>query len=176
VAFVIAVVGVVLLAGNAVARPGCSLLPVEMPTDPNRVGPGTRAHACAALGQPMPEVRYLPLGLHEAALTVDGPPRVGPDTHRFVSVFYAIGATNLAELQRQRGDRIPPGNAGEVNGSVNGAPAIINERSFPAHGSAPQFTMVFYLWPEGGLLHQLDVRIDQTITRAMADQMAASVR
>jgi hypothetical protein len=114
--------------------------------------------------------------LDETALTVDGPPPVGADSHRFVSVFYAIETSNLVELMSARGDQIPPGNVGEVNGSVNGSPAIITERTFPAQGPAPQFSEVSYLWPQGGLLHSLDVRLDQGITRAMADQIAASVR
>lgn len=124
----------------------------------------------------MPEARYLPLGLHETALTVGGPPPVGVDIHRFVSVFYAIATSNLVELMSQRGDQLPTGNVGDVNGSVNGSPAIITERTYPASGSAAAFSMVSYLWPEGGLLRSLHVRLDQGITRAMADQIATSVR
>ena len=102
-ALVVVALVVILFAGNAVARPGCSLLPVELPADPNRTLPGgTRAQACAALGRPMPEARNLPLGLHETALTVEGPPPVGADTHRRVSVFYAIETSNLVELTSQR--------------------------------------------------------------------------
>jgi hypothetical protein len=176
-AFVLVVLAVILFAGNAVARPGCSLLPVELPADPNRTLPGgTRAQACAALGRPMPEARNLPLGLHETALTVEGPPPVGADTHRRVSVFYAIETSNLVELTSQRGDQLPPGNVGGVNGLVNDSPAIITERTFPASGAAAAFSMVFYEWARGGLLHSLDVRLDRGITRATADQIAASVR
>jgi hypothetical protein len=80
------------------------------------------------------------------------------------------------ELQSQRGDHIPTGNAGDVNDAVNGAPAIINQRTFPGQAGASQFTIVFYLWPQGELLHSFSVRLDQGITRAMADDMAASVR
>src|SRR5258707_4679834 len=96
---VLVVAGVVFI-GNAVARPGCSMLPVEMPGDTYRSGPGgTRAQACAALGRPMPEVRYLPLDLHETALSVAGPPPVRPDNHRFVSVLHAIqNGRNVVEL------------------------------------------------------------------------------
>ena len=122
----------------------------------------------------MPEVHYLPFGLHETALTVAGPPP-GADTHRFVSVFYAIETSNLVELMSVRGDQIPPGNVGEVNGSVSGSPAIITERTFPAQGARQEFSMVSYLWPQGGLLHSLRVRLDHGITRAIADQVAASV-
>jgi hypothetical protein len=175
--FMIAIALVIVFAGNAVARPGCSLLPVPLPTDPYRGAIGTREQACAALGRPMPEVRSLPLGLHETAISVAGPPPVGPDTNRFVSVFYAIGTTNnLIELRSQRGDRIPPGNADEVNGEVNGAAAIVDERSFAAQRGGTGFTMVSYMWSHDGPLHLLRVRLDQGITREMADRMAASVR
>jgi hypothetical protein len=78
-AFLLAFLAVALIAGYAVARPGCSILPVELPTDPNRSSIGKRAQACATLGRPMPEVRYLPLGLHESAIGVDGPPPLGDD-------------------------------------------------------------------------------------------------
>jgi hypothetical protein len=176
-AFAVVALAVILFAGNAVARPGCSLLPVALPADPNRTLPGgTRAQACAALGRPMPEAHYLPLGLHETALTVDGPPPVGADTHRHVSVFYAIEASNLVELLSQRGDQLPPGNVGEVNGLVSGSPAIITERTFPASGASGTFSMVFYEWAQGGLVQSLDVRLDNGITRAIADDIAASVR
>jgi hypothetical protein len=176
--FMIAIALVIVFAGNAVARPGCSLLPVPLPTDPNRFAIGTREQACAALGRPMPEVRSLPLGLHETAISVAGPPPVGPDNHRFVSVFYAIGSPDrsLIELRSSRGDEIPPGNVGEVNGQVNGAPAIIDERTFPAQSGGSPFTIVFYMWPRDGLLHWLSIRLDEGITREMADRMAASVR
>jgi hypothetical protein len=177
IAFALAVIAAVVLIGYAVARPGCSLLPVPMPADPYRSGPGgTRAQACAALGRPLPEVRYLPDGLHETALTVGGPGPFGEDNHRFVSVFYAIGTENLVELKSNRGNGIPPGNVGQVNGSVNGTPAIINERAYPADRSGRAFTMVSYMWPNRDVLHVLHVRLDQGITREMADRMAASVR
>jgi hypothetical protein len=175
IAFAIVVIAAVVVVGNAVARPGCSLLPVELPTNPDRSSPGTPTQACAALGRPMPEVRYLPLGLRESELGIDGPPPFG-DVPRQVQVSYAIGSVPLALLGSQRGSQIPPGNAAEVNGSVNGSPAIIDEHTYPAQGSAPQVTMVFYLWTHGGLLHSLRVRLDQGITREMADRMAASVR
>jgi hypothetical protein len=149
---------------------------VQLPTNPDRSSPGTRAQACATLGRPMPEVRHLPLGLHESEIGIDGPPPFGDETLRRVAVSYAIGSVPLALLGSQRGSQIPPGNAAEVNGSVNGSPAIIDERIYPAESGAPQVTMVFYLWTHGGLLLSLRVRLEQGITREMADQMAASVR
>ena len=59
---------------------------------------------------------------------------------------------------------------------MNDSPAIITERTFPASGTGAAFSMVFYEWAQGGLLHSLDVRLDRGITRATADQIAASVR
>lgn len=176
IAFALVVIAAVLLIGNAVARPGCSVLPVALPTDPDRSSPGTRAQACTTLGRPMPEVRYLPLGLHEDELGIDGPPPFGDERLRRVAVSYAIGTTPMALLQSQRGSELPAGNAAEVNGAVNGSLAIIEERIYPAESGAPQVTMIFYLWTHGGLLHSFRVRLDQGITREMADQMAASVR
>jgi hypothetical protein len=41
---------------------------------------------------------------------------------------------------------------------------------------AAAFSMVFYEWAQGGLLHSPDVRLDRGITRRMGDQIAASVR
>src|SRR5258708_23056448 len=110
IALALAVLAAVVVVANEIARPGCSLLPVAMPTDPYRSGPGgTRAQACAALGRPMPEVRYLPLGLHETAVTVGCPPPLTPDIHRFVSVFYAIGTgENLLELMITPRNGSPP--------------------------------------------------------------------
>src|SRR5258708_268578 len=177
IALALAVLAAVVVVANEIARPGCALLRVAMPTDPYRSGPGgTRAQACAALGRPRQEVRALPLGLHEPAAPVGGPPPITPDNHRFVSVFYAIGTgENLIELMSTRGNGIPPGNVGQVNGSVNGAPAIIDERTFPAQGGGA-FTMVFYLWPDADVLLSLHVRLDQGITREIADRIAASVR
>jgi hypothetical protein len=79
-------------------------------------------------------------------------------------------------LTSHRGNQIPPGNAGEINGTVDGQPAIISERRFPSATGALEFSMAFYLLPQGGLLHSLNVRLDQGLTRTMADQIAASVR
>jgi len=79
-------------------------------------------------------------------------------------------------LLTQRGDRIPPGDVSELNGSVSGSAANIRERTYPGQGGSAPFSMVFYTWPRDGLLHTLAVRLDRGITRELADQIAASVR
>ncbi len=175
-AIAVAVLLGLVAAGNAAIRPGCSLLPVALPSDPDRPATGTRSQACAVLGRPVPEARDLPLGLQESALTIEGPPPVGADTHRRVSLSYAIETSNVVYLDIQRGDRIPPGGASELNGSVSGSAANIRERTYPGRGGSAPFSLVFYTWARGGLLHTLTVRLDRGLTRELADQIAASVR
>jgi len=117
----------------------------------------------------VPEARDLPLGLQESALTIEGPPPVGADTHRRVSLSYAIETSNVVYLDIQRGDRIPPGGASELNGSVSGSAANIRERTYPGRGGSAPFSLVFYTWARGGLLHTLTVRLDRGLTRELAD-------
>src|SRR5438876_2110806 len=112
-------------AGNAIARPGCSLLPVALPDDESAARPGTREQACAVLGRPLPDAAVLPSGVRRAEITIDGPPPAGFSCCRFVHVTYASSGRNVVLMSIHRGGGIPAGNVGQVNGTVAGVPAIV---------------------------------------------------
>lgn len=90
---------------------------------------------------------------------------------RSVTVSYTREGEGVALLQVFRGNAIPVGNAGKVNGAVSGAPAVINQRPLPQAAAD-----VSYLWSRDGLLFTLHVRLAPGITREVADAMAASIR
>lgn len=168
---VFAVVVVGLIAANAVLRPGCSLLPVALPDDPSGANtPATPEQSCAALGRPLPQAGALPPSVERGRVFVNSAPSFGGP--RFVTVSYTRDGEGVALLQVVRGNAIPVGNAGEVNGAVSGAPAVINQRPLPQAAADD----VSYLWSRDGLLFTLHVRLAPGITREAADAMAASIR
>jgi hypothetical protein len=152
-----------------VARPGCSLLPVALPADPDRASLGTVEQACAVLGRPMPEARTLPTGVTRGEIGIDGP---GPNgCCRMVHVSYLTAGLGVAVLDIGTGD-IPVANKGSINGTVSGAPAIVAQRKNPSSSG----DIVTYLWSREGLLLSMLVRLDGAVSREDADRMADSVR
>lgn len=169
VATVVFVVGA--SAANAAFRGGCSLLPVALPE-----GAGAANHtitseqACAALGRPLPHARVLPEGVHETWSSIgDGGPGNIP---RMVAVAYAKDGQGVGQLTVFKGDAIPAGNSSEVNGTVAGEPAVIQQ----THIAALSGDDAHYLWAHDGLLFSLHVHLTLGITREAADAMAASIR
>lgn len=171
---VAAMVAAMAFGAYEIARPGCSPLPVAVPTDdPNSGAAATvdSAVVCAVLGRPMPQVTALPPGVHEGGIFYSAPPGVARGF--LVTVTYTQGQRGVAELVILRGDAIPIGNQGEVNGSVQGQPAIVTQ----PYSVPPGLPAVMsYMWSRDGLLYVLHVRIDDGIDRAAADAMAESVR
>ena len=155
-------------------RPGCSLFPVALPmNDPNSgaaAGVG-RAEVCAFLGRPMPHITMLPAGVREDGISYTAPPGVARGG--LVTVSYVRGHTGVALLEILRQNGIPVGNQSEINGTIQGAPAIVTEPySLPPGVPA----VMSYLWSRDGLLYTLHVRLDDEIDRSAADAMAESVR
>jgi hypothetical protein len=161
---VAAIAGVV--AANAIARPGCSLIPVELASEPSRSSVGTPAQACAVLGQPLPEARTLPAGVTRGEIGIDPPSPI-----RGVSVSYVMAGKGIGILQIRRGD-IPQANRGEINTTVAGAPAIVAPLTA---SSASGNQIVSYVWSRDGLFFAFHMALDN-ISRQDADRMADSVR
>ena len=157
---------------NAVARPGCSLLPVALPDAESAARPGTSEQACAVLGRPLPDAAVLPAGVRRAEVTIDGPPPAGFSCCRFVHVTYASSGRNVVLMSVHRGEGIPTGNIGQVNGTVAGVPAIVQQSRPPSM----DVDDVSYLWARDGLLFSVHVALANGITRLAADEMAASIR
>jgi hypothetical protein len=89
-----------------------------------------------------------------------------------VHVGYQINGRNFATLNIHRQDAIPAGNAGEINATLAGVPAMIQQTrraTLPADD-------VYYLWARDGLLYGLHVLLTDGVTRERADAMAASIR
>lgn len=156
---------------NAVLRPGCSLLPVAVPDDASdQSQPVTSEQACAALGQPRPRPAALPDGVRETWISLDsgGPAHVP----RNVTVGYAKNGRGVGVLTVMKGNTIPPGNTGEINSTVAGAPAIVRQ----VHLASVNTNDMQYLWSRDGLLLSLHVQLVEGITREAADAMAGSIR
>jgi hypothetical protein len=71
-----------------------------------------------------------------------------------------------------RGNGIPTGNVGQVNGTVAGVPAIV-QQSRPVSMDVDD---VSYLWARDGLVFSLHVALANGISREAADEMASSIR
>lgn len=159
---------------NAVLRPGCSLLPVTMPADPQgRSQPATLEQACVALGRPLPHSAVLPDGVRETG------PHVGtigegipPDSPRSVTVGYTKDGKGIGFLELRKGDAMPVGNVGEINSTVGGVPAIVRQGSIASRNADD----VNYLWVRDGLFFVLHLSLTSGMTREMTDAMAASIR
>ncbi len=164
-------VGLVFIA-NEFLRPGCSLLPVTLPSDESRATPGSPERACAVLGRPLPKPSVLPAGMTRAELGIGGPPPSGMPCCRMVYVSYAIEGRNVARMDIHRQDAIPPGNLGDINATLSGVPAVIQQ----SHIASLQADDVSYLWARDGLLIGLHVLLVGGMSRQVADEMAASIR
>ena len=159
---------ILLLATNAVVRPGCSLLPVSLPSSYYSAAPADPAQVCQALGHPLPEPRYLPVGLHRSRilLVVADPTFAG--TQPAANVNYAIDSRTVMALAVRRG-AFPTGN--QQTTTVDGLPAEVH-RATLADGSPD----VSYLWSRDGLLLSLHINLVSGMTRDEADRVAASIR
>jgi hypothetical protein len=157
---------------NAVVRPGCSLLPVTLSNEEHSSQPATAEQACAVLGRPLPRPGTLPTGARMAQIGIDGPPPSGSDCCRMVLVSYSTSGRNFALLTVHRGDAIPAGNVGQINATLAGVPAVIEQRRRPTLDADD----VSYVWARDGLLYGLHIMLTDGITREAADAMAASVR
>jgi len=155
---------------NAVLRPGCSLLPVALSTEESVSQPATLEQACAVLGRPLPRPAILPSGARMTQIAIDGPPPAGFDCCRIVHVSYATNGKNFASLAVQRQNAIPRGNVGQINATLAGVPAIIEQTRRPTLDADD----VSYLWARDGPLYSLHVLLTDGITREGADAMAAS--
>jgi hypothetical protein len=170
-AIVVVAATAVAFGANAVFRPGCSLLPVTLPSEDNVAQLATPEQVCAVLGRPLPHAATLPRGA-VARVAMDGPPPFGFACCRMVHVSYAMHGRNFARLTVHRQAAIPVGNVGQINATLAGAPAIIEQRRLPT----TEDDDVSYLWARDGLLLGLHVRLADGITREAADAMAASIR
>jgi len=159
-------------SANAVLRPGCSLLPVALPADEFVAQPATLEQACAVLGRPLPRPVTLPPGARMAQLGIDGPPPANLTCCRMVRVSYSVNGQNFALLAIHRQDAIPGGNVAEINATLAGVPAVIQQSRRQTLDSDD----VSYLWARDGLLYGLHVLLTDGITRELADAMAASIR
>jgi hypothetical protein len=157
---------------NELVRPGCSLLPVTLPDDEEHSTPGTLAEACVVLGRPVPSPTVVPAGMTRAEIGIDGPPPLGLPCCRKVRVSYALKGKNVALMDVHRQEAIPPGNLRDVNATLGGVPAVI-QQSYNASAGADD---VWYLWARDGLLIGLHVLLADGITRQTADDFAASIR
>src|ERR1700687_5366161 len=172
IAAVLTVLVLVLAAftANAVIRPGCSLLPISISDDARGSSPASPEQACAVLGRPRPRATVLPDGVHESGMSISGGGPVG--AQRIVTVSFAKDGRNIVLLQVMKGNEIPPGNVTEVNSTLAGMPAIVQQ----VHLSSIDADDVHYLWVRDGLLLSLHVQLAPGITRQSADAMAASTR
>jgi hypothetical protein len=168
---VIAAVAVA-FAANAVLRPGCSLHPVALSSEQFVAQPATLEQACAVLGRPLPQPTTLPSGAQLAGIGIDGPPPFGLACCRMVHVSHAMNGRNFAVMSVQRQDAIPPGNVGEINATLAGVPAVIQQTRRPTLNVDD----VSYLWARDGLLYSMHVMLANGVTREAADAMAASIR
>lgn len=157
---------------NAVIRPGCSLLPVTLSDTEFMAQPATLEQACAVLGRPLPRPGVLPDGARMSGIGIDGPPPAGMQCCRSVNVGYSKNGRNFALLKIHRHPAIPVGNAGDINATLAGAPAVIRQTRPPTLDADD----VSYLWARDGLLYSLHVLLTDGITREGADAMAASIR
>jgi hypothetical protein len=124
------------------------------------------------LGRPLPSPAVLPVGMTRAAIGIEGPPPLGLPCCRIVRVSYAINGRNVALMDIHRQDQIGPGNVGEINATLAGVPAIIQQTRPPLLEADD----VWYVWARDGLLIGLHVLLAEGITREAADEFAASIR
>lgn len=157
---------------NAILRPGCSLLPVELP-EGNAAGPATPAQVCAVLGRPLAEARSLPAGVTRAEVTLDRSldEPVPFRSTRFVHVGYVLKGRHVVLLSMTKGPVASPMRA-EMTADLGGVPATITQRPIPSLGTDD----VSYVWERDGLFFTMHVQLTDGITREIADGMAASVR
>lgn len=167
-ALALVVAGTVGVTAHAALRPGCSLLPVALPPPADYAVPSDPAQVCAALGRPMPEPHFLPLGLHRSGIGLHVADLPVPVVRVSVNVSYAMNSRNVMLLGAMPG-AFPAGN--QPNTTVDGHPAQVNERAI--HDGT---TDVAYLWSRDGLLLTLHVNLVGGLTRELADRMAASVQ
>jgi hypothetical protein len=163
---------VLAFGANAVLRPGCSLLPVALPAEEFAAQPATLEQACAVLGRPLPRPVTLPPGARMAQLGIDGPPPANLACCRMVHVSYSVNGKGFALLDIHKQEAIPSGNVAQINATLAGAPAVIQQSRRQTQDSDD----VSYLWARDGLLYGLHVLLTDGITRDLADAMAASIR
>jgi hypothetical protein len=164
--------GALAYIANAVLRPGCALLPVALPAEERTAQPATLEQACAVLGRPLPRAATLPPGARMAQLGIDGPPPANLACCRMVHVSYSVNGQNFALLDIHKQDAIPGGNVAQVNATLDGVPAVIQQSRRPTLDSDD----VSYLWARDGLLYGLHILLTDGVTRQAADAMAASIR
>jgi hypothetical protein len=89
-----------------------------------------------------------------------------------VHVSYSVNGQNFALLDIHKQDAIPGGNVAQVNATLDGVPAVIQQSRRPTLDSDD----VSYLWARDGLLYGLHILLTDGVTRQAADAMAASIR
>jgi hypothetical protein len=172
-----AVGGILLLSylavvGYAVARPGCSLLPVNPPASDQEL-PGTESEACAALGQPMPRPHYLPSGFRQLGRGVSAPHPLGPDRPEWVgvatrgTVHISYGRTAASMALAAMPGAWPTYNA--PTSTIEGRPALINDRTLP-DGRRDRA----YMWVRDGLILTMHIALSEGVTAEIADRIAGS--
>jgi hypothetical protein len=170
-ALLVAAIGALVFGVNAVVRPGCSLLPVRLSNEAFESKPATLEQACAVLGRPLPRPGTLPDGARMAKIGIDAPP-MDLQCCRSVLVSYQMNGRNFALLNVLRHEAIPAANAGEINATVAGVPAVVQQTRRATLDADDDS----YLWARDGLLYGLHVALTDGITRETADAMAASIR
>ena len=151
----------------AIVRPGCSLLPVSLPSSSYSEAPADPAQVCQALGHPLAEPQYLPLGLHRSGIVLFvADPAIA--SQAAANVSYAIDSRNVMALALRVG-AFPTGN--QPNTTVDGLPAQVEQRTL-ADGS-PEGS---YLWYRGGLMLSLHINQVSGLTTEGADHITASIR
>lgn len=170
-AVLVSAAAVLAFSANAALRPGCSLLPVALPAQEFVAQSATLEQACAVLGRPLPRP-VLPPGTRMAQIGIDGPPPADLTCCRMVHVSYSVNGQNFALLDIHKQDAIPAGNLAQINATLAGVPAVIQQSRRQTLDSDD----VSYLWARDGLLYGLHIMLTGGITRDLADAMAASIR
>jgi hypothetical protein len=126
----------------------------------------TLAAARQVLGRDVPQVRLANLGLQLTSVAVD--PVSSPN--RGVHQTYALAAQNVVTLSSYNADSIDRVGAGDFERiDLNGESATVSVKTFDG------WQGLTYTWSHNGVANVLHVKLTGTLTRSVADQIAASV-
>lgn len=128
-----------------------------------RVQAADAQNVADAIGRPLPEPRFRPLGLYRSALTVDP---AGVPVPRAVQASYAIAGKNVMLLVVRAGTITAPG----VPQQIGDVSAIVSTKTLD-DGS----TDVAYTWSRNGLAYAVHINLSRGLNRDLADQVVASI-
>lgn len=132
--------------------------------DPSRATSATVAAASAALGAPVPEVRYLPVGFSLRGVGIDA----AASPHRAAHLAYGTQTKNRILLTVSRGTLTALDSQEQL--VFDGASVAVSTKSLD-DGTYD----VSYAWNQGPFAIVLHVNLSNDVTRAVADRIAASV-